>query len=181
MDSTGNFGEVVKGQRADTAQRTRPGEKYARHIEELCKEHGIEHVVDENASAAASFSRRAIRTPRVSGSARYLTALHEVGHLVTESDDPADTTVRKEERAWRWALDNAIEAPSENGARTIYRRLCSYVVRARMAAIRSGTPLGDDAPGPDDPFWTLMAELIPDSGRAAYEATKTSAAKRAGR
>lgn len=157
------------------------GQKYAAHIEALCKEHGIAHVVDDGAPAGASLERRAIRTPRVTGTARYLTALHEVGHIVTESKDPSDTTLRREERAWRWALDNGIERPSENGARTVYRRLSSYVVRSRMDAIKNGRPLGNEMPGPEDEFWQLLGELVPDAARAAYEATKTAAAKRAGR
>lgn len=157
------------------------GKNYADHIEALCEEHGIEHVVDDGAPAGANLERRAIRTPRVSGSARYLTALHEVGHIVTISSDPAETVLRREERAWRWALANGIERPSENGARTIYRRLCSYVVRARMDAIKNGSALGKDVPGLEDDFWSLLGELVPDPGRAAYEATKTAAAKRASR
>jgi hypothetical protein len=156
------------------------GKKYADHIEALCKQHGIEHVVDDGAPAGANLERRSIRTPRVSGSARYLTALHEVGHIVTLSTDRTDTTLRREERAWRWALENGIEKPSENGARSIYRRLCSYVVRARMNAIKDGNPLGEEVPGPEDEFWSLLGELVPDPARAAYEATKTGAAKRAG-
>jgi hypothetical protein len=160
-----------------TKTRTPAGAKYRAHIGSLCEQHRIRHVVEDTAPAGADLQLRGIRTPPVTGRARYLTALHEVGHVVTY--DPKDGRIHMEEKAWRWAVEKAVEPPSEAGLRSIFRRLCSYVVAARLHAIETGESLDADVPRPDDPFWEFLGSLVPDSGRAAYEATKASAARRA--
>src|SRR4051812_19954743 len=103
----------------------------AEHVASLCEEHNITHVIDPSASAAADLQLRRVRTPPVTRHRSYYIALHEIGHVVTHDPASAESPVKQEERAWRWALQTALIEPTEGVRRHIYRRLWSYVVSTR--------------------------------------------------
>ena len=64
--------------------------------------------------------------------------------------------MEKEEAAWRYALGQALVAPSDTTRRRIGRRLRSYVTWAQARSTRRVAPF---VPPRNDPFWQLLAWL----------------------
>lgn len=157
----------------------------ANHVAHLCDEYRIHHEVVQGARGRALPARRVIRTPAVRGIRQYYLALHEIAHVVladcaAEAGEAYDLypAVRREEQAWRWALEHATEAPTDGIRRWIFRGLWGYVVAGGSAHYMGAfDPLGRMVPAPDDPFWELLGDLVPDPGRVAYEAAKITSVK----
>jgi hypothetical protein len=59
-------------------------------------------------SAKAFIGLRGIQTPRIAGPRTYLTALHELGHILHPDGDPRKSSeLLAEVAAWEWAFENS--------------------------------------------------------------------------
>jgi hypothetical protein len=123
------------------------------HIEDLCREYGIE-------LAGASSRGRAIRwrggkleisIPPIRGQVSYFIALHEIGHLVGRGRSAP--RLEAEANAWLWALDHSIVEPTQATLRSISRRLRGYLDWARNRQYRRVPPR---IPSREHPFWSLL-------------------------
>ena len=98
--------------------------------------------------------RLEIRVPPVRGQVSYFVALHEIGHLVGQGR--SGRRLESEEAAWRFALTEALVAPTDTTRRRIGKRLRSYVTWAELRARRRRPPF---IPPANDAFWDLLAWL----------------------
>jgi len=88
------------------------------HVEELAAKHGL--TCREEAigwlDAEATFDEGWFCSPILRTEFDYLTALHEIGHLVLDLDtEDADGAIlhSNEVEAWKWAIEEARITPSE--------------------------------------------------------------------
>ncbi len=81
----------------------------------------------------------------------YFVALHEIGHLVGAGR--SRRRLETEEAAWRFALSEALVAPTDATRRRIGKRLRSYATWAELRARRRHPPF---VPPANDPFWELL-------------------------
>jgi hypothetical protein len=132
------------------------------HIDDLCASHGIQRVAGRGRAVVIRVSHRdgrterrlEIRVPPVRGQVSYFVALHEIGHLVGAGR--SGRRLESEEAAWRFALSEALVAPTDATRRRIGKRLQSYVTWAELRARRRHPPF---VPLANDPFWQLLAWL----------------------
>jgi hypothetical protein len=133
-----------------------------RHIDGLCARHGIRRVAGSGRAVITSVRHRdgtrerrlEIRVPPVRGQVSYFVALHEIGHLVGAGR--SGRRLEREEAAWRFALGEALVAPTDATRRRIGTRLRSYVTWAERRSRRRQPPY---LPPGDAPFWRLLAWL----------------------
>lgn len=133
-----------------------------RHIDDLCTRHGIRRVAGRGRAVVIRVAHRdgsrerllEIRIPPVRGQVSYFIALHEIGHLVGQGR--SGRRLEREAAAWRFALAEALVAPTDTTRRRLGRRLRSYVTWAEMRARRAQAPF---VPPANDPFWHLLAWL----------------------
>jgi hypothetical protein len=132
------------------------------HIDDLCRRHGIGRVEGRGRAVVIRVRHRdgrterrlEIRVPPVRGQVSYFVALHEIGHLVGAGR--GGRRLESEAAAWRFALHEALVAPTDATRRRIGRRLRSYVTWAQLRARRRRPPY---IPPASDPFWELLAWL----------------------
>jgi hypothetical protein len=125
------------------------------HVEDLCREHGIE-LVGASSRVAPSAGRAAgsIAIPPIRGQVSYFIALHEIGHLVGRGRSAP--RLESEANAWLWALDHAVVEPTTATLRSISRRLRGYLDWARSRQYRRVPPR---IPPREHAFWSLL-ELV---------------------
>jgi hypothetical protein len=104
-------------------------EKLAAHVHQLAEQHGVE-VVYQGRGIGYRRERR-ITIPDVRGRVTYLTALHELAHVVGPNPD---RRLEQEIAAWKWALDNSVIEPTPATYRSILRCLENYRSRAERWA-----------------------------------------------
>jgi hypothetical protein len=132
------------------------------HIDDLCRRHGITRVSGHGRAVIIRVTHRdgrserrlEIRVPPVRGQVSYFVALHEIGHLV--GNGRSGRRLEREAAAWRFALGEALVAPTDATRRRIGKRLRSYVTWAELRARRRHPPF---VPPAHDPFWQLLAWL----------------------
>ncbi len=132
------------------------------HIDDMCARHGIRRVAGRGRAVVIRVRHRdgrterrlEIRVPPVRGQVSYFVALHEIGHLVGQGR--SGRRLESEEAAWRFALAEALVAPTDTTRRRIGKRLRSYVTWAELRARRRRPPF---IPPANDPFWDLLAWL----------------------
>jgi len=100
-------------------------DRYADHVELLAAQHGVAIVI--RGRGIAYRRERKITIPEVRGQVSYLTALHELGHVVGPRPK---LRLSQEVAAWRWALDVALDEPTPAAWRSILRALESYARRS---------------------------------------------------
>lgn len=93
-------------------------EEYAKHIESLAREHGISiHWRRRSWSHfEAHVASRMVFVGPPTSLLRYLSALHEIGHIVDTWAHPLDEDDKKlscEAAAWEWALAHALPGAIE--------------------------------------------------------------------
>jgi hypothetical protein len=148
------------------------------HIDALCKEHDIEPVyLDKKESGAkANVEGRRVLIAPTSGVRTYFVALHEIGHCVV-GVDKSQPIAPQEVDAWRWALDNAIEEPTQGVRRMIFKALWHYMLDGFKRPGVEEVSNADLFPPPGDPCWNFSAGLE-DGPRLIYEAAKIAARTR---
>jgi hypothetical protein len=105
---------------------TRLAERLEAHVHELAAAHGVE-VVYQGRGIGYRRSRR-VTVPPIRGRTTYLTALHELGHVL--GPNPR-LRLEQEVAAWEWALDCAIVSPTRANYLSVLRSLESYRQRAQ--------------------------------------------------
>lgn len=105
------------------------------HFMELAGEKGITvKFTNEDASTAyvAYRATRTIKTRPIRNTGFYVSALHEMGHLLGKRQCSAWSTLRSEWEAWVWAKDNAI-IWTATADRVMRKALLSYYPSATDA------------------------------------------------
>jgi hypothetical protein len=140
--------------RQDRSPRKRRGvELLEAHVEELCREHGIQLAGASSRGRAIRWQggRLEISIPPIRGQVSYFIALHEIGHLVGRGRSAP--RLECEANAWLWALDHSVVEPTHATRRSISRRLRGYLDWARNRQHRRVPPR---IPKQDHPFWVLL-------------------------
>ena len=123
------------------------------HVEDLCREHGIELAGASSRGRAIRWrgGRLEISIPPIRGQVSYFIALHEIGHLVGRGRSAP--RLESEANAWLWALDHAVVDPTPATLRSISRRLRGYLDWARNRQYRRIPPR---IPPREHAFWSLL-------------------------
>lgn len=153
-----------------------PNENRRNHVDRLCDELKIqkEILAKGRRHAFANTAERRILIPETTRILSYYMALHEIGHVVLGADR-SKPKASQEADAWRWAIENAIEPPSEGVRRRIFRAVWNYMLNDLNASPDRDLSNAERFPSdPDDPFWEFMASLD-GSERLLYEAIKVTA------
>ena len=124
------------------------------HIEDLCRQHGIELVGSSARGRAIRWrgGRREISIPPIRGQVSYFIALHEIGHLVGKGRSAP--RLESEANAWLFALEHTVVEPTPATLRSISKRLRGYLEWARNRQHRRVPPR---VPPRDHVFWQLLA------------------------
>jgi hypothetical protein len=122
----------------------------AKHIDELCEKHQITILNRSSHGGRASKRDRTISMKLVKTQRTYITALHEIGHLIGRGR--TGTRLQKEAAAWQYVLDTSIVALAPGTYRAMLRFLSTYLKASERAARRNTGRYV--LPGDDDPFWT---------------------------
>jgi hypothetical protein len=124
------------------------------HIEDLCRQNGIELVGSSARGRAIRWrgGRLEISIPPIRGQVSYFIALHEIGHLVGRGRSAP--RLESEANAWLFALEHAVVEPTPATLRSISKRLRGYLEWARNRQHRRVPPR---IPPRDHAFWWLLA------------------------
>jgi hypothetical protein len=120
-----------------------------RHINLLCKEHGITRVIRPG-RGHAKVEKRWIQHPPIREEMAYFVALHEIGHIMVGLQD---SRLQREAAAWAWALENSIVRPHYSTRQRITALLVRYIARAQAN--------GWKIPADGELFWRLLAWWVP--------------------
>jgi hypothetical protein len=144
--------------RQDQPRKRRGVELMEAHIEDLCRQHGIELVGSSARGRAIRWrgGRLEISIPPIRGQVSYFIALHEIGHLVGKGRSAP--RLESEANAWRFALEHTVVEPTSATLHSISRRLRGYLEWARNRQHRRVPPR---IPPRDHVFWRLLA-LAPE-------------------
>ena len=103
----------------------------ALHIQELCAEHKItvkyQSLDDITPSYYANQKTKVIMIRPTKNTGYYVSALHEIGHLVGENQSMDNDLIEKEIGAWKYAMEQAI-VWTDTATRIMKRALMSYGV-----------------------------------------------------
>lgn len=101
----------------------------AMHVQELCAAHGIavkyQSLNDEVPRYYAQPQSRVIQIRPTKNTGYYVSALHEIGHIVGERQGRNISTLTKELYAWIWARQNAL-VWTDTAERIMRRAMDSY-------------------------------------------------------
>jgi hypothetical protein len=132
----------------------------ARHIEELCEKHQITILNRSSHGGRASKRDRTISIKPVKTQRTYITALHEIGHIVGRGR--SGTRLQKEAAAWQYVLDTSIDSLTPGTYGSMLRFLTTYLKASERAARRkTGRYI---LPKRDDPFWVTYNLLKEKAG-----------------
>jgi hypothetical protein len=121
----------------------------AKHVEDLCNKHQITILNRSSHGGRASKKDRTISINPVKTQRTYITALHELGHIVGRGR--SGTRLQQEAAAWQYVLDKSIVALTSGTYRAMLRFLGTYLKASERAARRkTGRYV---LPKEDDPFW----------------------------
>lgn len=126
------------------------------HVWALALDAGVEVEWSKDGRGYASPSERRIKTPPIRGQVSYLTALHELGHLLGHRKSGL-VRLEEEALAWRWALANCEEDLTVASWRSIERCLRSYLARALRRERMT-------VPGDGSEFHRLLREVAVVTG-----------------
>lgn len=154
MDSSAARATLPRVFRQDRNPHRRRGvELMEGHVEDLCRDHGIELAGSSSRGRAIRWrgGKLEISIPPIRGQVSYLIALHEIGHLVGKGRSAP--RLESEANAWLFALQNSVVEPTPATRRSISRRLRGYLEWARNRQHRRVPPR---IPSRDHPFWALL-------------------------
>jgi hypothetical protein len=142
----------------------------AKHVEELCAEHQITILNRSSHGGRASKRDRTISIKPVKTQRTYITALHEIGHIVGRGR--SGTRLQQEAAAWQYVLDSSVVALTPGTHRAMLRFLGTYLkASARAARRKTGRYI---LPKEDDPFWVTYNALKRKPGRNGQQSRPTS-------
>jgi hypothetical protein len=97
------------------------------HVAELAAENDIVIRFDNNLATAywARPRMRMISTRPIRNTGYYVSALHELGHILGTHQEPDASRYHSEIAAWRWAWENAL-LWTETADRIMHRALRGY-------------------------------------------------------
>ena len=99
------------------------------HVAELCAAHDITVKYQSLGEATPRYyaipSNRFIQIRPTANTGYYVSALHEIGHIVGERQSRKISTLTKELYAWIWARENAL-VWTETAERIMRRAMDSY-------------------------------------------------------
>jgi hypothetical protein len=82
------------------------------HIQQLCAEKGVyvkyQSLNDDTANYWAMPTKRLIQIRPTKNTGYYVSALHELGHILGKHQGQESSTLKKELYAWIWAKENAL-------------------------------------------------------------------------
>ena len=132
----------------------------AKHIDELCEKHQITILNRSSHGGRASKRDRTISIKPVKTQRTYITALHEIGHIVGRGR--SGTRLQQEAAAWQYVLDTSIVALAPGTYRAMLRFLTTYLKASEKAALRNtGRYI---LPKDNDPFWVTYNLLKEKAG-----------------
>ena len=103
----------------------------ALHIQQLCADHGItvtyQSLDDAVPNYYASPSQRHIHIRPTKNTGYYVSALHEIGHIMGRNQSYNNTVKEREVGAWIWAMLNA-KVWTDTADRVMSRASSSYGV-----------------------------------------------------
>jgi hypothetical protein len=121
----------------------------AKHTEELCAEHQIAILNRSSHGGRASKRDRTISIKPVKTQRTYITALHEIGHLIGRGR--SGTRLQQEAAAWQYVIDTSIVELTPGTYRAMLRFLGTYLKASERAARwKTGRYI---LPEDSDPFW----------------------------
>jgi hypothetical protein len=132
----------------------------AKHIEELCEKHQITILNRSSHGGRASKRDRTISIKPVKTQRTYITALHEIGHIVGRGR--SGTRLQQEAAAWQYVLDTSIVALAPGTFRAMLRFLGTYLKASESGAKRNTGRYV--LPKEDDPFWTTYRLIQEKAG-----------------
>ena len=101
----------------------------ALHVQQLCAENGItvtyQSMHDEVPRYYAQPASRVICIRPTKNTGYYVSALHELGHIVGKRQSPKFSTLTRELHAWIWARETAL-VWTETAERIMRRAMDSY-------------------------------------------------------
>lgn len=110
----------------------------ALHVQELCAEHNIgvtyQSLDEDSPRYYAIPDRRIIRIRPTKNTGYYVSALHEIGHIVGQRQGATISTLTKELYAWIWARENAL-VWTDTAERIMRRAMDSYGWTDRQKSI----------------------------------------------
>jgi hypothetical protein len=141
----------------------------AKHVEELCEKHQITILNRSSHGGRASKMDRTISIKPVKTQRTYITALHEIGHLIGRGR--SGTRLQQEAAAWQYVLDTSIVALTPGTYRAMLRFLTTYLKASERAARRNTGRYV--LPKEDDPFWVTynMLEQKAEASRQSSDRT----------
>lgn len=130
-----------------------------RHVRQYCKEYSIKVEYHRGEVCRAYYYRPSIAINPIIGPQSYITALHEIGHIVDSMDCKFLEFARKKELdketfAWRWALNNSIIPIGSVTKRYIAICLRSYY--DHRVALSPVAGRATEMPPDDDIFWEYL-------------------------
>jgi hypothetical protein len=132
----------------------------AEHIHDLCEKHQITILNRSSHGGRASKRDRTISIKPVKTQRTYITALHEIGHIVGRGR--SGTRLQQEAAAWQYVLDTSIVALVPGTYRAMLRFLGTYLKASERAARRNtGRYI---LPTEDDPFWVTYKFIKEKAG-----------------
>ena len=121
----------------------------AKHVEELCDKHQITILNRSSHGGRASKRDRTISIKPVKTQRTYITALHEIGHLIGRGR--SGTRLQQEAAAWQYVIDTALVALAPGTYQAMLRFLGTYLKASERAARRkTGRYI---LPKEGDTFW----------------------------
>lgn len=101
----------------------------ALHVQELCAEHRITVRYQKLSARVPQYwanpNKREIQIRPTKNTGYYVSALHEIGHIVGLKQEPHNDTLTKELWAWIWAKENAL-VWTETAERIMREAMDSY-------------------------------------------------------
>lgn len=126
-------------------------------IEHICKVNGIKIVYQKSNKERAFTRSRIIHIREAKGNWTYLSAMHEIGHVIGLFQGKKQKRMKQEVEAWRWAIENSIVPITAKSRELIGNCLKGYIEYYLHLRERGGTVwLPDEESELYNELWTLI-------------------------
>jgi hypothetical protein len=127
-------GEAVDGSAFKSLVRQAIALNMTNQVKRICQKHGITINWMKSGKNRANRKQRAIWITEITDSGDFAAALHEIGHVMRDPEDPPGNYRSKldaEFKAWQWALDyknGDFDLPGWNRLHKSLRRYFAYMM-----------------------------------------------------